>query len=56
MTAEMNEEPTERTDDSLAEVAQKEKEYLRARLRAELGRDPSDEELNDWLRQHTEGY
>ena len=56
MAADTNEEPAGRTDESLAEAAQKEKEYLRARLRAELGRDPSDEELNDWLRQHTEGY
>ncbi len=56
MAEETNEEPVDSTDDSLAEGAQKEKAYLRARLRAELGRDPSDEELNDWLRQHTEGY
>lgn len=56
MAAETNEEPAARADESLAEAAQQEKEYLRARLRAELGREPNEEELNDWLRQHTEGY
>ncbi|MDQ1522886.1 MAG: hypothetical protein QOE47_810, partial [Pyrinomonadaceae bacterium] len=29
---------------------------LRGRLRDELGREPTDEELNEWLREHTEGY
>ncbi len=43
-------------DDSLEDGALKEREYMRARLRAELGRDPTEEELNDWLRRHTEGY
>ena len=43
-------------DDSLEDGALKEREYMRERLRAELGRDPTEEELNDWLRRHTEGY
>jgi hypothetical protein len=53
-----NEEPTEdgRANDSLAEAARTEREYLRERLSAELGRKPSDEELDEWLREHTEGY
>jgi hypothetical protein len=25
-------------------------------LRQELGREPTEEELDEWLRQHTEGY
>lgn len=25
-------------------------------LRDELGREPTEEELDEWLRQHTEGY
>lgn len=41
---------------SLDEAARGEREYLRGRLRDELGREPTDAELNEWLRQHTEGY
>jgi len=43
-------------DDSLEDGALKEREFMRERLRAELKRDPTEEELNDWLRRHTEGY
>jgi hypothetical protein len=25
-------------------------------LRQDLGREPTEEELDEWLRQHTEGY
>ena len=58
MTADANEEPAEvePAGESLTETARAERDYVRARLRAELGREPSDDELNDWLRQHTEGY
>ncbi len=41
---------------TLEEVARREREYLRERLRRELGREPTEEELSEWLRQHTEGY
>lgn len=41
---------------TLEDAARGEREYLRGRLRDELGREPSDEELSEWLRQHTEGY
>lgn len=40
----------------LGEVAETEHEYLHQRLREELGREPTESELDDWLRQHTEGY
>ena len=40
----------------LGEVARTEHEYLHQRLRQELGREPTEEELDEWLRQHTEGY
>ncbi len=40
----------------LKDVAQTEHEYLHERLRAELGREPTEEELDEWLRQHTAGY
>lgn len=40
----------------LGDVAATEHEYLHQRLRAELGREPTEDELDEWLRQHTEGY
>jgi hypothetical protein len=40
----------------LEEVAKTEHEYLHQRLRDDLGREPTEEELDEWLRQHTEGY
>lgn len=46
----------EGADDSLADAAEHELEDMRARLREELGREPSEEELSEWLRRHTEGY
>ena len=43
-------------DASLEDVARSEREYVRERLRAELGREPTDEEVDEWLSRHTEGY
>ena len=45
-----------RNEDKLAEVAQSEHDYLHQRLREDLGREPTEAELDEWLRQHTEGY
>ena len=42
--------------DTLDDVARREREDMRPRLRDELGREPTEEELDDWLRRHTEGY
>ncbi|MCP9495124.1 MAG: hypothetical protein MSG64_11810 [Pyrinomonadaceae bacterium MAG19_C2-C3] len=42
--------------ESLADVVRDEQELPRERLRQELKREPSEEEVNEWLRQHTEGY
>jgi hypothetical protein len=42
--------------EKLEDVAQTEHQYLHQRLREELGREPTEEELDQWLRQHTEGY
>lgn len=52
-SSEPNEEnkPTE-----LKDIAETEHEYLHERLRQELGREPTEAELDEWLRQHTEGY
>ena len=54
---EQNKEP-ETADDNgkLEDIAQTEHEYLHQRLREDLGREPTEEELDEWLRQHTEGY
>jgi hypothetical protein len=41
---------------ALKDAAETEHDYLHERLRAELGREPSEEELDEWLGQHTEGY
>ena len=58
MSAKPDQETTDapQTDETLAQTASKERAYLRERLCAELGRDPSDDELDEWLREHTEGY
>jgi len=42
------------SDDALDNVAASEHEYLHERLRAELGREPTEAELDDWVRRHTE--
>ena len=42
--------------DTLEDAARDERDYVRERLRRELQRDPTDEEISDWLRMHTEGY
>jgi hypothetical protein len=43
-------------DASLEEAAEDERDYVRRRLHDELGREPSEEEVDEWLRRHTEGY
>jgi hypothetical protein len=42
--------------ESLADAARDEREVAAKRLRDELGRDPNEEEVDEWLRRHTEGY
>jgi hypothetical protein len=44
------------TEGKLEDVALSEHEYLHQRLREDLGREPTEAELDEWLRQHTEGY
>lgn len=43
-------------ESSLEEAGRDEREYVRGRLLDELGREPTEEEVNEWLRHHTEGY
>jgi hypothetical protein len=54
--AEDNAETAGGGDASLEEIGAREREYLRGRLRDELRREPTEEELDEWLREHTEGY
>ena len=56
MNSENEKDPAGENDSPLGEVAENEHEYLHQRLRDELGREPTEEEMNEWLRQHTEGY
>lgn len=42
--------------DTLDDAARDEKEYARSRLSDELGREPTDAEIDEWLRDHTESY
>lgn len=42
--------------DTLEDAVRDEVELPRERLRVELGREPNDEEVKEWLRHHTEGY
>jgi hypothetical protein len=52
-------EETKGKDDAdapLDDAAEREREYVRERLRDELKREPTESELDEWLRQHTEGY
>jgi hypothetical protein len=48
--------PDDAGDHELEDAARDERDYVRQRLSEELGREPSQEELDEWLRQHTEGY
>jgi hypothetical protein len=43
-------------DDDLENVAAEEEEFVRERLQQELGRAPTDKEVSEWLREHTESY
>ena len=49
-------QPAENGGDDLTEAGKEEQEYVRKRLSDELGREPSKDEIDEWLRQHTESY
>jgi hypothetical protein len=46
----------EEKESELSEVAEKEEHFVRERLSEELGRPPTQEEVDEWLREHTESY
>ena len=50
------EAPQTDEDDTLEDAVQAERDYVRERLREELKREPTAAEVDEWLRQHTEGY
>jgi hypothetical protein len=43
-------------DSPLSEIADEEMSVVRERLTKELGRQPTREEMDEWLREHTESY
>lgn len=43
-------------DDSLQDLSREQRDLARERLSAELGREPEEGEIDDWLRRQTEGY
>ncbi len=43
-------------DSSLDALVREQQSYVRNRLHGELGREPTQEEVNQWLNEHTEGY
>jgi hypothetical protein len=55
-SAEGRVQPAENGSDDLTEAGKEEQEYVRKRLSEELGREPTKEEIDEWLRQHTESY
>lgn len=48
--------PDDTADADLEDAARAEREYVKERLREELQREPTEEEVDQWLREHTEGY
>ena len=40
------------TRGTLEDAARSEREYLRGRVAREVGREPSEEEMDEWLREH----
>jgi DNA-directed RNA polymerase specialized sigma subunit len=50
------EETGARGDDSLQDLAREQRDLARERLTQELGREPAEDEIDDWLRRQTEGY
>ena len=49
-------EQEDKTDSELIEVAREEQDFVRNQLAQALGREPTSEEIDEWLRDHTESY
>ena len=48
--------PEKEQKSELSETAEQEQQFLKDRLTEELGREPTTEEMDEWLREHTESY
>jgi hypothetical protein len=46
----------EGASNGLNEAARDEQEFVRQTLQEKLGREPTEDEVNEWLREHTESY
>lgn len=46
----------ESDSNDLTEVARDEQAFVRQTLEQKLGREPTEDEVNEWLREHTESY
>ena len=40
----------------LTDAVADEEAFVREKLKEELGREPTSEEISEWLREHTESY
>ena len=40
----------------LSDAAREEESFVREKLKEELGREPTGEEIDEWMREHTESY
>ena len=47
---------TPQDDSSLKALLSEQQSYVREQARKELGREPTQEEADEWLNAHTEGY
>jgi len=52
----MGTQQNQKSNDDLTDVARDEREFVKQNLEEKLGREPSEDEVNDWLREHTESY
>ncbi len=46
----------EQEENDLSEAVREEESFVREKLKEELNREPTKEEIDEWLREHTESY
>lgn len=56
MSADKNDSKRTESQSELQTVAAEELERLRRSLEKELGREPTEAEVDEWLREHTESF
>ncbi len=52
----INSEEPDENDSSLQALVNEEQSFVRQRLKEETGREPTQEEVDRWLSEQTEGY